>query len=66
MTRKDQALYDDVVAHPAVPTRHPLNCARRLRLTELAVRVLAHESPRLRVVSLGNPSYHVVEVVDNR
>lgn len=59
--RKDEAIYQDVIAHPYTNDRSVENIAHRLRMEPYEVRLVVHQSKRLamRGVLLG---WHVVEI----
>jgi predicted regulator of amino acid metabolism with ACT domain len=59
--RKDQVIYDDVVAHPDIRYRAVEAVARRCALDVVDVRVCVHKSTRLRMVAPGL-GWHVVEL----
>ena len=61
MRKRDEIIYQDVIAHPQTNDRSVENIARRLHMEPYDIRIIVHQSKRLamRGVLLG---WHVVEI----
>jgi hypothetical protein len=60
--RNDQIIVDYITANPSHYERHVHRVAAGTGLDIVKLREIVHLSPRLRMLSMGSPDWHVIEL----